>query len=114
MPILAIYLLVAIGVATAGYFGIEAIKDSGRNEIRAEQQAASEAAAKAAREKHDETVVAIGKIEAADEKVATEDTAQREVLKDERKGDGDSDRVVFDERWAAWVRGEKSAVRPRP
>lgn len=112
MPLIAIYLLVAIGVATAGYFGIEAIKDSGRNEIRAEIRTASEAAAATARQKHDETVVAIGRIEAVDEAAASKDTAEREGLKDERKVDGDGERVVFDERWNAWLHGGKSAVRP--
>lgn len=112
MPILAIYLLVAAFVATAGYFGVEAIKDAGRNEIRSEIRTATDAAHIAAREKRDETAAAVDAIETANESAAAKDAGEREGLRDERKSDGDGERVVFDQRWDAWLRGGKAAVRP--
>lgn len=111
MPTIVIYLATALAVTIGGWLGVKSLKERGAAEVRAQVEArASEATIEA----HEHRIRAQHVLEAEqrDEaaKVAAMET-ELEKLRHERASDTDGGAIVFDQRWAGWVRGD--ADRPR-
>jgi uncharacterized protein HemX len=104
----AVYVVLAFGLAGAFYAYTERQKETGRAEVRlavAAQRATAESGARAmalrgslAREQKRREMAA----------ELAEAEQQIEALRMERVQDENADTVVFDERWAGWLRGSRA------
>lgn len=105
------WLLMAGAVLAGLFFGVNHLIDRGREIERA---ATDRQAAEGFRVSHEQYVKNQEELEELRRKDAARIEGERErlkILRQERGSDEDSENVVFDERWAGWLRsnGEKPA-----
>jgi len=114
MPTIAMYLAVALAVTIGGWLGVRSLEERGAAKIRAQverQTMEAELAAHEHRMRAQQAIDAVQREKAAE--VAAKET-ELGGLRHERAGDSDGDRIVFDERWASWVRGSRGKPGDRP
>lgn len=103
-----IYLAVLAGIVAGSYFGVEALKDAGRQDERAAQEQAASQAKDEARAHRDAVVVQLEAIAKTNEDAAVAANLELERLRNDREKDVGNGSVVFDGAWDAWLRVGKA------
>jgi hypothetical protein len=106
-PTLVAYLAVAAAACIAGWLGVKTLEHRGAARERAKVERATMEAELSA---HEHRIRAQQAIDAVTREKAAEVAATETELKELRdaRGNDKSDPVVFDERWADWLRGKRS------
>lgn len=104
-PPIWLYLGIAVALSIGGWIGVKSLEERGAAKVRAEvERQASEATIDA----HEHRLRAEQQLEAVEREQAAKVSAMETELKELRDARGQGgDPVVFDERWADWVRGKR-------
>lgn len=108
MPTIAIYLALAVAATIGGWFTVHSLEQRGADKVLAQVERETTAAQI---EAHEHRLRAQQAIDATQREKAAEVAARESELKelrDARGKDASADPVVFDKRWADWLRGARA------
>lgn len=114
MPTIAIYLVLAVAAVVGGWFTVKSLEQRGAEKVLAEVEAATKGAELAAHEHRLRAQQAIDNVRRQTAAAVAAKETELGGLRHERAGDSNGDRIVFDERWADWVRGGRGKPGDRP